>query len=95
MGNRTKDTTGAVAIGEFRVEAMDWEARTIIPLVTGWVPYVYLDVWALDVPTSGYVTAWWIRERELETKLINGLQLRDTATHTPDSDPDKILIVEW
>ena len=95
MANRERSTDYSVVVGEFEVKAVSSEARTVIPAITGWLPYVYLEVEALGVPTSGRLSAWWIREREVEEYLIRGLELRDTATHNPLSDPNNIFIVEW
>jgi hypothetical protein len=36
-----------------------------------------------------------VKGKDDEKKLIDALEIRDTDTHTPDTDSDKIFIEEW
>ena len=95
-GNRQKDTVKAVDIGSsFTVAAGGADARTLSPETSGWLPYLTLTLSCTAAPTSGHVTAYRIRQRGDEEKIVKELAIRDTAVHDAETDPDKILIVEW
>lgn len=93
--NKNATTSGALSVGEFEVKLGDAEGRTISPILTGWLPYVYLELWALSSPASGEVNAWLVKSKDKQVPLVSGLEIRDISSHDPDTDPGKIYIVEW
>jgi len=62
-GNRVNSTTGAVNMGTaFDVTTDDEEARTYEPTDEGFLPYIFIEVTAAGVPTSGNLNAYLIRK---------------------------------
>lgn len=62
-GNRVNSTTGAVNIGTaFDVATVDREARTIEPTDEGFLQFIFVEVTAAGVPTSGNLDAYLIRK---------------------------------
>jgi len=94
--NRVESTSKAVSIGSaFTVSAGGSDARSLSVETSGWLPWIYVEVACPVAPTSGSVTIYRIRSKDEEVKLVDALEIRDTTTHTPDTDPDKVLIHEW
>ena len=58
--NRTNSTTGATDVGApFTVAATTGiEARTLTPEGEGWLPYLFIEVTAAGVPTTGSLNAY-------------------------------------
>jgi len=71
------------------------DARTLSPETSGWLPYIMVEVQCSVAPVSGSLTIWKIRSKDNQIKLVDALEIRDTNLHTPDTDPDKVLIQEW
>ena len=95
-GNYTKSTKGAVNIGDsFVVSAGKTEARTLVPSVTGWIPYLFLELQCSTAPTSGTVKAYLVRKSGEMVVMVDDLAITDTNVHNPDTDSGKIFIVEW
>jgi len=95
-GNRTESTTNASEVGpSFTVPAGESDFRTLVADQSGVLPYVYVEVSCSAAPTSGSVTVYLVRGKDDEEKLVDALEIRDTDTHTPDTDPDKVFIEEW
>ena len=62
-GNRVNSTTGAVDIGTaFDVATVDREARTLEPTDEGFLPYIFIEVTAAGVPTTGDLNAYLIKK---------------------------------
>ena len=62
-GNRVNSVTGAVDIGTaFDVATVDREARTMEPTDEGFLPYIFIEVTAAGVPTSGNLNAYLIKK---------------------------------
>ena len=62
-GNRVDSTTGAVDIGvAFNVATVDREARTMEPTDEGFLPYIFIEVTAAGVPTTGDLNAYLIKK---------------------------------
>jgi len=95
-GNRTESTTNASEVGaSFTVPAGESDFRTLVADQSGVLPYVYVEVSCSAAPASGNVTVYLVRGKDDEKKLVDALEIRDTDTHTPDTDPDKVFIEEW
>jgi len=95
-GNRTKSTTNASKVGaSFTVPADESDFRTLIVEQSGILPWLYVEVSCSTAPSDGSVTVYLIRGRDEEELLVDALEIRDTDTHTPDTDPDKIFIRRW
>jgi len=93
--NRASSTSDAVTIGTaFTVSATDSDARSLSLETTGKLPYIYVELKCTTAPTSGSVTVWLIKG-DTQVKLVDALEIRDTVTHTPDTDPTKSFIKEW
>jgi hypothetical protein len=94
--NRTSSTTKAAKLSSsFIVGAYSSEIRTLTPEISGWLPYIYLELKCSTSPTEGSVTAYRIRSKNDQVVMVDSLEIRDTLLHTPDSDPLKVRIVEW
>ena len=62
-GNRVNSTTGAVDIGAaFTVATVDREARTMEPTDEGFLPFIFIEVTAAVIPTSGNLNAYLIKK---------------------------------
>lgn len=62
-GNRANSTTGAVDIGDaFNVATVDREARTMEPTDEGFLPFIFIEVTAAGVPTTGDLNAYLIKK---------------------------------
>lgn len=62
-GNRVNSVTGAVDIGTaFDVATVDREARTMEPTDEGFLPYIFIEVTAAGVPTSGNLNVYLIKK---------------------------------
>lgn len=60
-GNRVNSTTGAVDIGTaFDVATVDRDAETITD--EGFLPYIFIEVTAAGVPTTGDLNAYLIKK---------------------------------
>lgn len=95
-GNRVSSTTGAVNVGSsFVVPKGSCDARTLTPDTSGWLPYVFVEVSCSTAPTSGALSVYLVRAAVDQPKLVDGLEIRDTAVHSPDTDPGKIFIAGW
>jgi len=79
----------------FTVSANSQDARSLSVETSGWLPYIMVEVSCAVAPTTGSLTIYRIKSKNDQIKLVDALEIRDTDTHTPDSDPDKILIQEW
>ena len=97
MGNHTESTSNAAELdgSPVTVSASSTELITLNPLYTDWMPYLFLKLTCSTAPTTGYVTVTAVYNREYKTTVVNAIKIRDTSTHTPDTDPDKIQIFEW
>jgi hypothetical protein len=95
-GNRVQSTSNASGVGaSFTIPAGKSDYRTLIAEQSGVLPYIYVELSCSTAPTAGNVTVYLIRGRDEEEKLVDALEIRDTAVHTPDTDPDKIFIRRW
>lgn len=93
--NRQNNTTKAVNMGAtFQVVAGGSDARSLSHETSGWLPYLYVEVSCAVAPTLGELNVYLIRGDD-EQYLVEALEIRDIATHTPDTDPTKVLIQEW
>ena len=86
-----EDTIGA----SFDVISGGIETRSLEPSTSGWLPFLYLSFKCATAPTSGSITARLVRAADDIELLVDALEIRDTNTHTPDTDPDKIFIKRW
>jgi len=95
-GNKDKSYTKSINVGSsFTVSANSQDARTLTPDTCGWLPYLTVEVSCSTAPSSGKLNIYRIRSKDDIEKVVDGLEIRDTDTHTPDTDPDKIFVVEW
>jgi hypothetical protein len=95
-GNRIQSTTNASKVGaSFTVPAGGSDYRTLVAEQSGILPYIYVELSCSTAPASGNVDVYLIRGRDEEEKLVDALEIRDTAVHTPDTDPDKMFIKRW
>ena len=63
MGNRANSVVWAVDIGAaFVVATVDRESRTIEPVNAGFLPYIFIEVTAAGVPTTGDLNAYLIKK---------------------------------
>ena len=63
MGNRVNSVDGAVDINDaFNVPTLDRMARTMEPTDTGFLPYIFIEVTAAGVPTTGDLNAYLIKK---------------------------------
>jgi hypothetical protein len=96
MANRQSSTTKAVNVGSsFTVGANSSDSRTLTLDTSGWLPYIYVTVTCSTAPSSGSLTVYLVRSSADQPYLVNALAIRDTNTHTPDTDPSQVLIQEW
>lgn len=94
--NREKAYAKSVPVGSpFTVRANSQDARSLSVETSGWLPYIMVELSCSIAPTDGSLTVFRIRGIGDEVKLVDALEVRDTAVHTPDTDPYKILIQEW
>jgi len=94
--NRENSHTKAVNICfSFTVPANSQDARSLSVETSGWLPYLMTEVYCTVAPISGSLTFYRIRSKEEQDKLVDALAIRDLTTHTPATDPTKILIQEW
>lgn len=94
--NRESSYTKAIDTGSsFTVSANSQDARSLSVETSGWLPYIMVEVSCSVAPTSGSLTIYRLRSKEDQVLLVDALQIRDTNTHTPTSDPTKVLIQEW
>jgi len=94
--NRESAYDKSVNVGSsLTVSANSQDARTLSPETSGWLPYIMVEVQCSVAPVSGSLTIWKIRSKDNQIKLVDALEIRDTNLHTPDTDPDKVLIQEW
>jgi len=95
-GNASQTTKGAVPLGvTLTVKAGGTAFATLTPYTTGWLPYIYVEVRCSTAPTSGSITVLLVRTATSQDKLVDALEIRDTNTHSPDTDPDKVKILQW
>jgi len=95
-GNRVQSTTGGVNIGSsWTVPAGSSDFKTLTPDTCGWAPYLWVELSCSTAPTSGSIDVYLVRDRTEEEKLVDGLEIRDTSTHDPSTDPDKMFIKGW
>ncbi len=93
VGNLNPEAgSGEVPIGNFTVSAGGSDFRTLVPSASGYMPWIYPELTCSTAPTKGKVYVWCIREDRSDI-LVDGLEIRDTNTHTPATDP--ILITRW
>jgi hypothetical protein len=94
--NRENALAKSVNVGSnFMVSAGSTDARTLSPETSGWLPYLTVSLVCSTAPTSGSVTIYRIRSKDDEVKVVDALEIRDTAEHNASTDPTKIFLVEW
>lgn len=105
--SRHEDGTGAVLIAYSSYGDSEWTTpsilvkegkntiRTLRPSSTAWLPYIFVEATCKVTPGSGALNVYLVKTSEDQPKLIDGLEIRDTDTHTPFTDSDKILIQKW
>ena len=92
--NRQNNTTKAVDMGAtFQVAGAGSDARSLSHETSAWLPYLYLEVSCSVAPTAGALNIYLIRGSD-EQYLVEALEIRDMATHDPDSDAE-ITIKPW
>jgi len=95
-GNRTASIVKSVDIGTFTVNKFSSTAKSLSTETSGYLPYLYLELICRDgSPTEGSISAYRVRSRDDQELLVDALEIRDTEVHTPETDPEKIKIVEW
>jgi hypothetical protein len=94
--NREASYSKSVNVGSsFAVPANSQDARSLSVETSGWLPYIMVEVSCSTAPTSGSLTIYRIRSKDDQVKLVDALEIRDTALHTPASDSERVKIVEW
>lgn len=94
--NRTETATKAVNVcNAFQVIAGGSNARSFSAETSGWLPYLFVQIYCTATPTSGSLSIWRIRSRDDQEKLVDDLEIRDVTTKDPVTNPDEILIQEW
>ena len=94
-GNRIKSADGASNVGSsFTVPAGGADFRTLIADQSGVLPWIFVELSCSTAPTDGSVSVYLVRH-DGEEKLVDGLEIRDTDTHSPSTDPDKMKIGRW
>ena len=67
---------GAVAISDpVTVSANDKAAITLTPDVTGYLPYIHLELSCSVAPTEGTVSAWYVKPGEQAELMVNALPI--------------------
>jgi len=95
-GNRRQTTTNAASVGTaFSIAANSSDYRTLIAEASGVLPWIYLELSCGVAPTTGNVTAYLVKGKDKEETLVDALEIRDTITHSPNTDPGKVLIKVW
>ena len=95
-GNRVQSTTNASKVGaSFTIPAGESDFRTLVAEQSGILPWLYVELSCSTAPSDGSVTVYLIRGRDEEELLVDTLEIRDTNTHDPNTDPDKIFIKRW
>lgn len=96
QSNRENAHAKAVNTGSaFTVSANGSDARSLSVETSGWLPYIMVEVSCSVAPASGSLTIYRIRSTGDQVELVDALEIRDTATHTPTTDPTKVLIQAW
>jgi hypothetical protein len=96
VGCRDRSCSDSVDVGSaIVVPTGSKDARTLTPETSGWLPFITVRVWCPTAPTSGALDVWLVRSREDQVKIVDSLEIRDTAVHTFASDPAKIFVREW
>jgi len=94
-GNRVDSTDDAADVGDsFTVPAESSDFKSLVPEASGITPYVYVTLTCSTAPSSGSVTVYQDEGGEAELTMVDALEIRDTDTHTPDTD-DEISILAW
>jgi len=58
-----------------------------------WIRYIFVEVSCLTPPSKGKLDIYVFKEEtEEKIPLVKSLEVRDTETHTPKTDPDKIFV---
>jgi hypothetical protein len=96
VGCRDCSCSDSVDVGSvIVVPAGSKDARTLTPETSGWLPFITVRVWCTTAPTSGALDVWLVRGVEDQVKIVDSLEIRDTAVHTTSTDPAKIFVREW
>ena len=96
FGNHQGSTEKADTVGaSFDVISGGIETRSLEPSTSGWLPFLYFNLKCATAPTSGSITARLVKAADDVELLIDALEIRDTTTHTPATDPAKIFIKRW
>lgn len=106
--NRQDSMVGAVLIAYSSFGASEWttpsilvkESENIIRTLRpgesiAWLPWIFVEAVCEVSPTTGTLNVYLVKSSEDQPKLIDGLAITDTDTHTPTTDPTKILIQKW
>jgi hypothetical protein len=94
--NRIQSLTNSVNVDTpFVAYSGKAEARTLTPDTSGWLPYLTVSLVCSTAPTSGSVSVYLLRPKFEEVKIVDSLEIRDTAIHDASSDSDKIFVVGW
>lgn len=94
--NREKALGKSVNVGSsFSVTKKSTDARTLSPDTSGFLPYITVSLVCSTAPTSGSITIYRIRSKDDEVKVVDALEIRDTATKDNSTNPAEIKIVEW
>jgi len=94
--NRVKSAVDAVNIGSsFTVSANSSDFKSLTVETSGWAPWIYTEVSCSAAPTSGSVTIYRVKNKDIEDKLVDALAITDTTMHTSTTDPNKVLVQEW
>jgi len=94
--NRSKSVTGALDMGAaFSVAAGGNDAKTLTLETVGWLPYLFISAQCATAPTAGNLTIYLVTDVATEVAMVTALEIRDTAVHTPATDPTNMFIVEW
>ena len=94
-----KASSRYVLIGsEYSVAAGDHEAISLVPDRDGWLPFVSVELWCTEAPTTGYVNVWALYLYDWDVRdlaiVCRSLEIRDTEKHTPLTD-NNIRWVRW
>jgi len=95
-GNRIKSEENAANIGaSFTVPAGKSDFRTLVCDSSGFLPFVFVELSCSVTPTSGAVDVYMINPAYGEEKIVDSLEIRDTETHNPSTDSDRMKIGWW
>jgi hypothetical protein len=95
LGAISSSPAATVPIGSsFTVPPNSADAKTLVPESSGWLPYITVSLACTTAPTTGVINVYLVR-LDGSVSTIASIQIRDTSTHTYQTDPASIFLAPW